>query len=74
MVLTRKTKANAKFVKFEMSDIYPTLWKKQKKGLNKQAFYLSCVALLHGCRKKAFEKDPLLPSGQSLLVSESPIG
>jgi len=47
---------------------------KTKKGLNKQAFYLSCVALLHGCRKKAFEKNPLLPSGQSLLMSESPIG
>ena len=45
----------------------------QKKGLNKQAFYLSCVTVLHRCRKKAFEKNPLLPSGQSLLVSESPI-
>ena len=46
---------------------------RNKKGLIVQAFYFNCVALLHVCRKKAFEKNPLLPSGQSLLVSESPI-
>ncbi len=47
---------------------------KTKKGLPIQYRpFICCAALLHECRKKAFEKNPLLPSGQSLLVSESPI-
>jgi len=43
-----------------------------KKGLQNRPFYY-CQACLRRCRKKAFEENPLLPGGQSLLVSESPI-
>jgi hypothetical protein len=44
-----------------------------KKGPLNTGLLICCVALLRQCRKKEFEKNPLLPSGQSLLVSESPI-
>jgi len=56
----------------KLSGFFYQNFPRNKKGLYKQAFY-QLQAFLHRCRKKAFEENPLLPSGQSLLVSESPI-
>ena len=44
-----------------------------EKGLHFCRPFNTCQARLRGCRKKAFEENPLLPGGQSLLASESPI-
>lgn len=43
---------------------------KQRPAL-RQTF--NCQANLRNCRNGAFEKNPLIQSGQSLLVSESPV-
>ena len=44
----------------------------KKRPALRQTF--NCQANLRNCRNGAFEKNPLNQSGQSLLVSESPVG
>ena len=44
-----------------------------EKGLQTQAFYLSCQPTSTCAVRKAFEENPLLQGGQPLLMSESPI-